>query len=147
MPKDKIHLLADGQIISFDQNGVARLEEVLDLKTIIVDGSGVGDVGPVVLSDRKKMSQEGIVVVTIPVKQGTNQIVGQAEIISRGFVYMKRSKDLMEEAKRIIQKDLPELGKVSDWIKTRTKIEKDLGNLFYKETGREPMILPVIVKI
>jgi len=147
MPKDKIHLLADGQIISFDQNGVAHLEEVLDLKTIIVDGSGVGDVGPVVLSDRKKMSQEGIVVVTIPVKQGTNQIVGQAEIISRGFVYMKRSKDLMEEAKRIIQKDLPELGKVSDWIKTRTKIEKDLGNLFYKETGREPMILPVIVKI
>jgi ribonuclease J len=145
--KERVMILNEGQIISFDSSGVQHYEDKLDLKTVIVNGTGVGDVGRVVLGDRKKMSEEGIVIVTIPIKRGTNQIIGSAEIISRGFVYMRTSKDLISGAKKLIDKALPSRGQVTDWQQVRTKIESDLKRFFFNETAREPMILPVIVKI
>ena len=145
--KEKVLILNEGQVISFDSNGQMHHEDKLDLKTVIVDGTGVGDVGRVVLGDRKKMSEEGIVIVTIPIKRGTNQIIGLPEVISRGFVYMRTSRDLISEAKKLIDKALPAKGQVTDWQQVRTRIESDLKRFFFKETAREPMILPVIVKI
>lgn len=93
------------------------------------------------------MSEDGIVVITIPIKKGTNKIIGEPEIISRGFVFMKASEGLIAEAKKIVQRDLPVERKVQDWKKVRIKIEKDLVQFFFKETAREPMVLPVIVKV
>ncbi len=139
-------VLKEGQVISFNEREEMSIEERLDLKTVIVDGSGIGDVGRIVLQDRKQMSEDGIVVAAIPVKKGKSNIVGQPEIISRGFVYMRTSKDLIGEAKKIIKESLPK-GKLKDWQQVKKEIEKSLQKFFFKETGREPMVLPVIVRI
>ena len=145
--KKNVLILKEGQIISFDNSGNIHYEEILDLKTVVVDGLGVGDVGRIVLSDRKQMSKEGIVVVAIPVKKGTNQVISDPEIISRGFVFMRDSNELIRQAKKIIKNKIPSENKIDDWQKLKVSIEKELKKFFFNETAREPIILPVIVKV
>src|SRR3989344_4534626 len=109
---DQVLLLEDGQVVEFNQGKVARTG-VIPLKNVMVDGLGVGDVGKIVLRDRKTMSKEGIVIVVVPVSQQTGQMGGEVEVISRGFVFMKESQELVEQIKEKVKLSLPTKGVIT----------------------------------
>lgn len=143
----QIILSENGQVIEFE-NGKITMGERIEAKNILVDGLGVGDVGNVVLRDRKLMAGDGIAVVVVPVEQATGQVVGDVDIISRGFVYVKESEELIAEAKQVVRKCLSDnKGSVTDWHFLRRHIEETLEEFFYKQTRRRPMILPVVVEV
>lgn len=143
-----ILLVDDGQVVEFDQAGKVLLGERLEVKNILVDGLGVGDVSNVVLRDRKVLSQEGIVIVVVPIEADSGRLSGEADIISRGFVYMKQSGKLIDEAKKVVRDCLQEQkGRVVDWQYVRRRIQDSLEEFLYQETKRRPMTLPVVVEV
>lgn len=138
----------EGEIIQFDGNQNAKITEKLVLNNIMVDGLGVGDIGTVVLRDRQTMAHDGILIVAIPIEQNTGRVTTQPDIISRGFVYMKESGKLIDDAKKIIVNSLRlQKGRISDWQKVRKQIEGNLGDFLYRETHRRPLILSVVIKV
>lgn len=145
-PKDKVLLLEDGDITTFSKDKI-YLDGKVEVQNVYVDGLGIGDVGNIVLRDRKVMSDEGVVIVVVPMDQH-GQPGGEVDIVSRGFVFEKTSEKLLEEAKKMVKNDLSrQQGKISDWRYIRHLIENNLGEYFYKVTERRPLILPVIVEV
>ncbi len=146
--KSQIHLPDSGQALSFNQKGQASLLPKIPLRHVLVDGLGIGDVGRVVLRDRKVLSEEGIVVAVIPLDQNTQDLAAEPEIISRGFVYIKESKNLINKAQKEIDKTLSQKkGKVKNHRFLRKEIESRLEKLFFTETNRRPMVLTFILEI
>lgn len=143
-PHDQIHILDDGQIIAFDQNR-SWVDNVIKLKTIIVDGLGVGDVGPVVLQDRQKMAHSGMIVVAVPAKQDSKEVIGKPEVITRGFVFARKSQELIESIANEAAKWLPVGMKVSDWKATRDEVNEKISHFVFEQTQREPLILVTLV--
>ncbi len=114
----------------------------------MVDGLGIGDVGHVVLRDRQTIATEGIVVVILPMQKSTGRITGRPDIVSRGFVYMKGSGNLLDEAKKVIVQSLKlKKGRIIDWQYVRKQVEENLGMYLVKKTGRRPLIVTVIVEV
>ena len=140
-------IIADeGDIVEFDkQNG--RLKGKIDTTNIFVDGLGVGDVGSIVLRDRKVMAEEGIVVVVVTVSKRQGRLLDEPEIISRGFVYMKESADLIKEAAKMVVDSIGPDRRVKNWLAVKEKITSDLEKFLFKKTQRRPMVLPVIIDI
>ena len=143
---DQVMLLEDGQVVEF-YKGQARRAEVVPLRNVMVDGLGIGDVGKIVLRDRKTMAKEGIVVVMVPVSQQTGQMGGEIEVISRGFVFMKEAQGLVDQIKDRVKRSVPNKGAITDWQGVRKNIEENLGEFLYKETGRSPLILTVVMEV
>lgn len=144
IPKENIFVVENGQTIEFDGDVAYRAESVPSGQ-ILVDGLGVGDVGKVVLRDRHLLSRDGFVVVVIAIDEKTGSLVDGPDIISRGFVYIRNSEDLIEEAKeRVI--DLMESGKTHPDTVAAT-IRDDLSQFLYQRTRRTPMIFPVVLEI
>jgi len=143
-PHDRIHILDDGQIIAFDDHG-GWVDNVIKLKTVIVDGLGVGDVGPIVLQDRQKMSQNGMIVVAVPAKQDSKEVMGKPEVITRGFVFARKSQELIASISDEASKWLPVGMKVSDWKTTRDEVTEKIGHFVFEQTQREPLILVTLV--
>ncbi|OGV96830.1 hypothetical protein A2W24_03260 [Microgenomates group bacterium RBG_16_45_19] len=143
---DHIHLLDNGQILKFDQDR-AWVDATLDLKNVMVDGLGVGDVGHIVLRDRARMKTDGIVVIIVPVEQQSGQVRGDIEVISRGFVYMKESQDIVTAIKTEATACLKHRGVVTDWQNIRKKIENSVQKKLYDLTERQPLILPVVMEV
>ncbi len=144
-PAQNILIIDEGGVIEFSQDS-ARLVGQVDTTNVFVDGIGVGDVGSIVLRDRKVLAEEGIVMVVVTVDKSKNKLVGEPDIISRGFVYMKESGGLIREAQSIVKKSLGD-GRVKNWLAVREKITSDLERFLYKKTARRPMVLPVIVGV
>lgn len=144
--KDKILVLDTGNTLLLE-DGQAKMGKKIKLKDVIVDGSGVGDVGFVVLDDRRRMAESGIVVVVILVDKTTGKIIGQPEVISRGFVYMKNAKKLVNIISQKTIQILPKTIGKNQWSKYKPIIEKSLQNLIYKEIRRSPLILPVVREV
>ncbi|MFH0937455.1 MAG: ribonuclease J [Candidatus Daviesbacteria bacterium] len=145
--KDKVLLGEDGQVVNM-WPGLVELDGRVEARNVYVDGLGIGDVGNIILRDRKVMAEEGIVLVIVPVDNKTSQVVDEPDIISRGFVFEKESEELLKKAKQVVissLKDHPDT--LLDWRFTRQHIEENLENFFYEETKRRPMILPVIVEV
>ncbi len=115
---------------------------------IMVDGLGVGDVGNIVLRDRQHLSEDGIMVVVLTLEKRTNQLLAGPDIVSRGFVYVRESEDLMGEAREVVEEALDGcLSKnISDWGKIKSTIKDALGDYVWKKTKRRPMILPIIME-
>lgn len=129
-------------------NHAVKYGEKIDLKNIYVDGLGIGDVGKVVLRDRRVMAADGIVVVIVPVEQSTSKISGNVEIVTRGFVYVKESAELIEQIKAQVNLSLKDQkGFVTDWGYLRRKLEDSLEKFLYEKTERNPLIMPVIVEV
>ena len=146
--QEKVFLLEEGQTIEVKGRREARIGETIPLKNIMVDGLGIGDVGKVVLRDRKQMSEEGILVVIIPVDAQTSQISGSVEIISRGLVYMKESGALLEKAKGTVASTLREFRTpIKEWRTVKDRIKAALEKLFLQELERYPMIIPIIFRM
>ncbi len=145
--KQNIILTEPGQPVTFS-DGRFSLEKKIELENVLVDGLGVGDVGSVVLRDRQKMSKDGMVMVLVTIEASTGKIVAAPDIISRGFVYMRESADLINQAKKVVLHTLSQhQGKISDWPFVRKKVEISLEEFFYKQTYRRPMILPLVVEV
>jgi ribonuclease J len=141
-----IFIVGEGGIVEFDQAG-ARITGQIETTNVFVDGLGVGDVGSIVLRDRKVLAEEGIVVVILTIHKKTNHLIGEPEIVSRGFVYMKESEELIKEARELIKKSLNSGGKIKSWLAVKVKITSDLERFLFKKTARRPMVMPVIVDV
>lgn len=146
--KRDILIPEEGQVLEFSAHAAPRVVETLELENIMVDGLGVGDVGHVVLRDRQTIATEGIVVVVIPIQKSTGRVTSGPDIISRGFIYMKESGALIDGAKRVVLQSLRlKKGRMMDWQFVRKQISENLEVFLARETGRRPLIVPVIVEV
>lgn len=142
--KDQIFLVDEGEILEFSPAGVKKTGK-LEVENIMVDGLGVGDVGSVVLRDRQVLAEEGIVVVILTMSHAHNQLLGDPEIISRGFVYMKEAEHLIERAKEVVKKSIGDKQIKAHFA--REKITNDLERFLYEQTQRRPMVIPVVIEV
>ena len=146
--KDKIFLIDNGDVVEF-QNGIGRKAGKVPAGNVLIDGLGVGDVGNIVLRDRKLLSQDGILVVVVTLSKQDGTILSGPDIISRGFVYVRESEGLLEEANRIVTATLQKLTSenVNEWASLKTNVKEALGRFLYEQTKRRPMILPIIMEV
>ncbi len=146
--KDNIFILHSGEVLTMDSES-ASVNGKVPVGTVLVDGLGVGDVGNVVLRDRQHLAEDGILIVVLSLEGTTGELLAGPDIVSRGFVYVKESDALMEEAHRVIEKAV--FGcldkNITDWGKIKGTIKDTLSEFVWKKTKRRPMILPIIMEI
>jgi ribonuclease J len=145
---ENIFICDNGDTVEIS-NGKARYGPKIPTGNILIDGLGVGDVGNIVLRDRKLLSQDGILVVVVTLSKTNGAILSGPDIISRGFVYVRESEQLMEEANRIVTQTMERCVKdrVSEWASLKTSIRDSLSRFLYERTRRRPMILPIIMEV
>lgn len=144
---NNIFIIENGDVVEFEKRK-ARMSRKVNAGNVLIDGIGVGDVGNIVLRDRRLLSQDGVVLCVITISRKNKTIVSGPEIISRGFVYMRESEDMINEANRIVAKQLQ--GKLTgelDWTEMKSLIRDKLSSYLYEQTKRRPMILPIIMEI
>ena len=125
-------------------------KEKADSSYVFVDGLGIGDIGHVVLRDRQMLAQDGMVAVTVVIDSKSKNILGNIQITSRGFIHVKENFDLVNEAKRQVQKvvkDNTSRGTALDWEQVRNQIREVVGQFLFQKTQRRPMILPVVIEM
>ncbi|ATW28363.1 ribonuclease J [Candidatus Formimonas warabiya] len=145
IPPENIFVGENGQVLDFTKRK-GQANGRVHAGRVLIDGLGVGDVGNVVLRDRKQLSQDGIFIITLTIEKSTGAVLAGPEVVSRGFVYVKESERLMEDArekvKDVLAKTDPE--KIKDWAGIKSGIRDTLGKFLYEKTKRKPMILPII---
>lgn len=148
MPSENIVIAENGSVIEISKNGIGINGKIQSGK-VLVDGLGVGDVGNIVLRDRRQLSQDGIMIVVVTIDHETCHVVSGPDIVSRGFVYVREAEDLMEEAREKVLSALErcENNGVSEWSMIKSTIRDNLGRFLYERTRRRPMILPIIMEI
>ena len=148
MPKENILIGENGSVIELTRHSVAINGKVTSGK-VLVDGLGVGDVGNIVLRDRRQLSQDGIMIVVVTIDKESGTIVSGPDIVSRGFVYVREAEDLMENARIKVQNALSkcEGNSISEWSAIKSTVRESLGRFLYEKTRRRPMILPIIMEI
>lgn len=148
MPKENIVIAENGSVIELSKEGINVSGKIQSGK-VLVDGLGVGDVGNIVLRDRRLLSQDGIMIVVVTIDHETYQVVSGPDIVSRGFVYVREAEDLMEEAREKVLSALDrcENNGVTEWSMIKSAIRDSLGRFLYERTRRRPMILPIIMEI
>ncbi|MDL2289149.1 ribonuclease J [Clostridia bacterium OttesenSCG-928-F22] len=143
--RKNIFELSIGNVLEIKHNSAAVTGSVTS-GSVMIDGSGIGDVGNVVLRDRKMLSEEGLMVVTVTIDQKTGKLAAGPEIISRGFVYVRESEEMIEEVKDIVRDIVANTtGNTGDWQTIKGAMRSKLRNYLYHKTGRNPMILPVVL--
>lgn len=148
MPKENIFVGENGSIIELTKEK-GKIAGKAPSGNILVDGLGVGDVGNIVLRDRRHLSQDGLIVVVVTISKQDGSVIVGPDIVSRGFVYVRESEDLMKEAKRVVRKALIECEKkhITDWATLKSSIRDALRNFLYERIKRNPMILPIIMEV
>ena len=148
MPKENIIMMSSGDVVELCQESCKIVDHVQS-GAILVDGLGVGDVGNIVLRDRQNLAQNGIIVVVLTLEKFSNQLLAGPDIVSRGFVYVRESEDLMEEARRIVNDAVQDCldRKINDWGKIKNIIRDSLSDFLWKRMKRNPMILPIIMEV
>ena len=139
----------NGQIVTIDQNKAQVTDQTIPSGEVFIDGLGVGDVGHIVLRDRQAMSEEGmfLVILTVDGRKGT--MITSPDIISRGFVYMKESEDLIAEARNEVRKihDTHVKAGLPNWEYFKKVMREEMGEFLYNKTQRRPMIIPVVIQV
>ncbi|MFC2001290.1 ribonuclease J [Chloroflexota bacterium] len=147
IPKDNIFVLEDGDILEFDSQ-VAKVTGKVGSGHVYVDGLSVGDVGGVVIRNRRMLSQDGIVVVIIAVSRQTGKLVGRPDIVTRGFVDTREFKGMLDKSRELLAKTIDHSGgRAAEWSFINTKVRDTLEKFYYEQTKRRPMILPFMVKV
>ena len=146
-PKNVV-IAENGSVIEISKKGV-KLGDSVQAGAVMVDGSGVGEVGSVVLRDRHKLAEDGMVVVVLPYSSDTRGLISEPEIVTRGFIYVKEAEGMLEELKRVaIESVLAcEEQKISDWSAIKSRVKNNISGYLYKTTRRSPMIMPVITEV
>ena len=145
---DKIFVAENGQVLEFTRRS-GRVAGKVTAGKVLVDGLGVGDVGNIVLRDRKLLSQDGILIVVVTINRETGLVMAGPDIVSRGFVYVRESEELLDEAKTKVKSALDKCNYrgLSEWSSIKSQIRDTLGRFLYEKTRRRPMILPIIMEI
>jgi len=148
IPKENIFLLSSGDVLELDR-AKAEVVEHVHTGAILVDGLGVGDVGNIVLRDRQHLAEDGIMIVVMTLEKYSSQLLAGPDIVSRGFVYVRESEDLLGEARAVVYEavnDCLDRG-IGDWNKLKSVIKDSLNDYIWKKTKRNPMILPIIMEV
>ena len=148
MPRENIVLPETGQIIAMNEQSIS-IDGVVPTGTILIDGLGIGDVGNVVLRDRKHLSQEGLIIVAMAFDRTHNTLISGPDIISRGFVFVRENEDIIEESREVVRRIIDSYQQISgsDWPTIKNRIKDDLRRFLHEKIKRNPMILPVIVDL
>ncbi|WP_374724050.1 ribonuclease J [Calidifontibacillus erzurumensis] len=148
MNRDHIFLMENGDIFEY-KNSRAKIAGKVPAGNVLIDGLGIGDVGNIVLRDRRLLSQDGILIVVVTLSKEKNQIISGPEIISRGFVYVRESEELFGKSNEIVQQIILKCLKdrTIDWSTLKTNIRESLSHFLFEKTKRRPMILPIIMEI
>ncbi|MBQ7481493.1 MAG: ribonuclease J [Lachnospiraceae bacterium] len=148
IPRENIFILSVGQVLSLNRNGAKVIDEV-QTGAVFVDGLGVGDVGNVVIHDRQTLAEDGILMVVLTLEKGSNQVLAGPDIVTRGFIYVKESDDIMEEAKEVAISAMEKIQdrNITDWGKMKSIIKDAMSSYVWKKMKRRPMILPVINEV
>ena len=148
IPKENVVILHSGDVVEIGETGFDITDHVQS-GGVLVDGLGIGDVGNIVLRDRQNLAQNGIIIVVLTLEKYTNQLLAGPDIISRGFVYVRESEDLMEEAQEVVDESVQNCleSNVNDWGKIKHVIRDSLSDFLWKKMKRSPMILPIIMEV
>ena len=148
MEDKDIFLMTNGRVLELNENE-AKLTTTVPFGKVMVDGLGVGDVGNIVLRDRQHLSQDGLIIVVLTMDSATGEVIAGPDMISRGFVYVRESENLMEDVKHLISVKVNECvsNGITDWATLKSIIKDNLREYIYRETKRNPMILPIIMEV
>ncbi len=146
-PKN-IVIAENGKVIELSKKSI-KVNGAVQSGAVMVDGMGVGDVGSVVMRDRHRLAEDGMVVVVMPFSSQDHVMIADPEIVTRGFIYVKEAEAMMDELKRVTLESVAacEAQHISDWTTIKSKVKNNLSGYLYKTTRRSPMILPVITEI
>jgi ribonuclease J len=149
MPEERTILMEDGDVLELVDGQVRKAEERVEAGLVFVDGLGIGDVGDVVLRDRRLLASDGVIVCVVTIDAGNGELLAGPDLISRGFVFEDEAVEFLEEAKAEIRESLASLAEdeVTDYTAVRRKVRKSLGGFVWRRTGRRPIILPVVMEV
>lgn len=151
IPKENIILKENGDVASFEGGKLIPSTEHIDVDQILIDGKSQNDIGDLVLKDREMLGENGIVIISCTLDKETKKIIGGPEILTRGFIYVKESQDLLEETKKIAKKTIEDNIQINskrvDYSNIKNSVREDLGKFFYNETESKPMIITVIQEV
>ncbi len=148
IPKENILIMSSGDVVELSQEE-CKVADHVQAGAILVDGLGVGDVGNIVLRDRQNLAQNGIIIVVLTLEKYSNQLLAGPDLVSRGFVYVRESEDLLEEARQVVEEAVQDCldRHVSDWGKIKNIIRDSLSDFLWRKMKRNPMILPIIMEV
>lgn len=148
MNEKNIFILSNGKVVEFTESGAQEAKPV-PAGRVFIDGLGVGDVGNIVLRDRKHLSEDGLIIVVVAISSATRELISGPDLISRGFVYVRESEQLMEGAKNVVNAELKKCydKNVKDWSSLKSSVRDALSQYIYQSTKRSPMILPVFMEV
>ncbi|MBQ9972398.1 MAG: RNase J family beta-CASP ribonuclease [Firmicutes bacterium] len=149
LPEDHTFILDNGDVLTYNRVDVDVQRSMVPAEPVLVDGFGVGDVGNVVLRDRKMLSESGLIILVAAIDQATHSVVSGPDIISRGFVYVKENEELIEEARTVAIRAFEKCEQrgIVDWSSKKALLRDELKTFIYKSTGRSPIILPVFLDV
>ena len=148
VPKENIFKLENGKILEMDKNS-AEFTGMVQSGIILVDGLGIGDVGNVVLRDRQHLSQDGLIIVVLTMNGGSGEVIAGPDVISRGFVYVRESENVMDEIKAVVRHEVHKCEEqgIRDWATIKNSIRENLRDYIFSKTKRNPMIIPIVMEI
>ena len=148
IPKENIFIMHSGDVMELNDES-AEITGKVHTGAILVDGLGVGDVGNIVLRDRQHLAEDGIMIVVLTLEKYSNQLLAGPDIVSRGFVYVRESEALMDEARRLVNSTIEQCAdeNVREWSAIKLRVRDNLSRLLYNRTKRSPMILPIIMEV
>ena len=148
IPKDNIFILSSGDVLEMNEDYAKKVGTVPS-GSLMVDGLGVGDVGNIVLRDRQTLAENGIIIVVLTLEKYTNQLLAGPDIVTRGFVYVRESEMLIEDATAVVYESVMNCldSDNADWSRIKTVIRDSLGDYIWKKMKRTPMILPIIMEV
>ncbi len=148
IPKENIIMMQNGKILEINEEGSA-FTGIVPNGRVLVDGLGVGDVGNIVLRDRQHLSQDGLIIIVLTMDSGTGEVVAGPDVISRGFVYVRESENLMEEVKSVVRHEIKKCEEkgVRDWATIKSTVRDNLKDYVFAKTKRNPMIIPIIMEV
>jgi ribonuclease J len=149
MSMNNIFLLKNGDCLSVNKRAARKIENVAQAEDIMVDGLGVGDVGNIVLRDRRLLSESGLIILVAAIDRASNSIASGPDIISRGFVYVRENEDLIDEARRKAEEIIEDClaRNMKDWNSMKTAVREGLRKYIYSSTQRNPIILPIFMEV
>jgi ribonuclease J len=148
MHEKNIFIMSNGSSLEFGNEG-AKFGKSVPAGRVFIDGLGVGDVGNIVLRDRKHLSEDGLIIVVVAISSTTGEVVNGPDLISRGFVYVRESEALMDGARHVIDEELKKCFEknIKDWASLKSSVKDTLSQYIYQSTKRSPMILPVFMEV
>jgi len=148
VPEENIFSMEIGDVLELDSSG-ARFGEKVTAGDVLVDGIGVGDVGDIVLRDRRHLASDGVFIIVLSINKETGEVVSGPDVISRGFIFMEEAEDLIEESKQVILSTVQELtlDAATEWSTAKADLRKAVAKLLYTRTHRRPMVIPIITEL